>query len=64
MTSIATIGGGLLALIVALVGAFAGGRRDGKKGLEIDLLEDEIELRKQYEEIDNAPDSPDPFSLL
>lgn len=52
------------AFIVTLFGAFFLGKRDGVKSEKMDNLEDEIDLREKYEEIDNTPDIDDPLNGL
>jgi hypothetical protein len=52
------------AFIVTLFGSFFLGKRDGVKTEQMDNLEDGVELREKYEEIDNAADVADPLSKL
>ena len=62
--SLSAIGGGIIVVVLTLLGAFFGGRREGKISKENDQLKDEQKLRQEYEKIDHTSDVADPFSLL
>ncbi len=61
---IEVVGGIIATVIMLLLASFGLGKSSGKKSSKIDNLEETLELREKYIEIDNQPDVDNVFDKL